>query len=491
MSKQSSLPRIPSPLILFAIILAVGSTAGRSLAATTDETFRKASSYFGGVDRIACSEIDDLKTDLTEAAAACTMIEADCPRADQALRRLFGDLHRRDLPDFVIYLDHDQPDDPLEPRLTLLMWKGKVTPYLFGSRHVWAVVFSPKPLPLDAQITTVVKRESNPFTALQALVSLSPPAPEAKAPVSETKQVYWNPVARDWSPEADTCQFWIGWARLGIELDSVNRLTVSIRQPTHTLTVTETPAKESRTETAETKTTVTQTKSPGASSSESSIVTKTKENLDPEKCTDSDVKPCSTRETTTTEKKGSDSDTEKTETVTVDPQVKITRTAGTTTNERQRKMEGPYPVTVQPPLDNDTAFGALSAHFSNSRRTRAGFGIGLGVTDNVNDTALGQVAGDATVGTTDTAVNAYALAKAYLRKPRLRVGRKRPGWRPSIAFVAGTNVGENTFEELVFGLSLGHVFGNVGIVAGVNRVRPRAGDSGRKTKPFLAVEYSF
>ena len=98
-------------------------------------------------------------------------------------------------------------------------------------------------------------------------------------------------------------------------------------------------------------------------------------------------------------------------------------------------------------------------------------------------------------------VNGYALAKVYLLRPRLKVGpRKHTQYRYSIALVAGTNVGDGTFDELIGGISVGHLIGKLGLTVAVNGVKPKeamdgaesGGDGrGRRARLFVGLDYTF
>lgn len=180
---------------------------------------------------------------------------------------------------------------------------------------------------------------------------------------------------------------------------------------------------------------------------------------------------------------------------TVSRTIKQGSCTGCGTTEVVRKAEGPEPLPGEGAAS--VPFRSITAHISNSRPSYAGLGVALGATFGVEGTALGEDGGE-------VHENAYALAKVYVVRPRLQVGpKKRSLYRPSWALVFGTNVTNDPFEELVGGVSLGHVIGNLGLTVGVNWVKPAkpveegAGGeggreaSGRESKIFVGVDYSF
>lgn len=125
----------------------------------------------------------------------------------------------------------------------------------------------------------------------------------------------------------------------------------------------------------------------------------------------------------------------------------------------------------------------VSGHFSNTSPNRVAFSVGLAGTLNAEATSLKD----------ETHFNGYALAKLYVRRPRIkaflkegRVGRRS---RPSVGFVAGTSL-DDLFEEIVVGVSIGHILGRTGVVLGANRT-PRLDDIDRKWRPWVGFDYTF
>lgn len=130
-------------------------------------------------------------------------------------------------------------------------------------------------------------------------------------------------------------------------------------------------------------------------------------------------------------------------------------------------------------------FLAASGFFSNSPDSRVSVALALGATFNARDTSIAS-------GGSKQALNGYALAKFYLVRPRLRTDPGGTGHHMSWGAFVGTNIGGSAFDELVFGLSMGHVIGNVGLVAGINSIEGKKDtDQGRKQRAFIGLDYSF
>ena len=147
-------------------------------------------------------------------------------------------------------------------------------------------------------------------------------------------------------------------------------------------------------------------------------------------------------------------------------------------------------VTLIPKEYDRVHFQSITAHLSNSRLSPAAFGAALGVTLDTEGTLLAKDG--------DPNFNGYVFGKFYLpgRQPRLQVSpASRRLYSRSLALVAGTNVTNDSFQEIVVGLSFGHLIGKSGLVVAGNWVRTLEGetvDSGdRKWKLLVGVDFTF
>jgi hypothetical protein len=132
-------------------------------------------------------------------------------------------------------------------------------------------------------------------------------------------------------------------------------------------------------------------------------------------------------------------------------------------------------------------FLAANAFFSNSSDSQVTLALALGATFNAKGTKVAS-------GGSDVAYNGYALVKFYPERyrPRLHAGPSEFGARQSWGLVVGTNILNNAFDELLLGVSRGHIWGNVGITVGVNSIEGKDNtDQKRKERLFLGLDYSF
>ncbi len=142
-------------------------------------------------------------------------------------------------------------------------------------------------------------------------------------------------------------------------------------------------------------------------------------------------------------------------------------------------------LTLIPKELKDVTFQSITGHLSNSRPSGAAFAVALGATFGVDDTRLGEE-------TSDPAFNGYVMAKFYLpgRRPLIEVKPgKRSFYRRSTAVVFGTNVVSDTFEEIVLGLSFGHLVGKTGLLLAANWVTGLDGE--REAKILAGLDVTF
>ncbi len=165
--------------------------------------------------------------------------------------------------------------------------------------------------------------------------------------------------------------------------------------------------------------------------------------------------------------------------------------------------ESALDTNKQPVLDK-LNYLADNAFFSNNRDSRVAVAVAFGLTF-----TGGEIAPE---GTNNPSLNGYALAEFYPSSrftPKLRTDPNSGGAissTRSLGVFAGTNITHTLFNELIFGISWGHVLGNVGFVAGINYfvpARPSPPPSGATTstapirpssrhgRPFFGVEYAF
>ncbi len=144
-------------------------------------------------------------------------------------------------------------------------------------------------------------------------------------------------------------------------------------------------------------------------------------------------------------------------------------------------------LTLIPEVLDRVEFHSITGHVSNTRASRAAFAAALGATFDTDETGLGVERGDPTF-------NGYVLAKFYLPglRPRLQVSpTRRSLFKPSVALAVGTNVTSDSFEEIVVGLSFGHLVGKTGVLLAGNAIRDAGGGSRRVWRVLLGFDFTF
>jgi hypothetical protein len=166
----------------------------------------------------------------------------------------------------------------------------------------------------------------------------------------------------------------------------------------------------------------------------------------------------------------------------------------------------PDECVVERPVTYKGKFLAYNAFFSDNRESRVGVAVALG------GTLTGrQVSPD---GASNPYLNGYVLAELYpIRglRPTLVSNPNDTGsairYRPTLGIAIGTNITNSPLNELVLGVSIGHLAGNIGVIAGLNYFvppKPTASTAkatasaattptvrSRQHRPFVGIDYSF
>jgi len=196
-----------------------------SLAA--QETASHASSeierFFGYIHRLDRKGIGDLEKRL-EALQRCIEI-GPCQAAADIRDMLFQEVEIKDFADVLIHLRHEGRSG-LQLTQPVISWNGKVTPHLYGREHIWVLVFSRTKPELKVSLLTRYQQPGNPFVGLLALFSVNPPESKSGPEEPEERKIDWLNLNSDPAPK-----FYLGWARLPVKPESLNHMTVWLKDP--------------------------------------------------------------------------------------------------------------------------------------------------------------------------------------------------------------------------------------------------------------------
>jgi hypothetical protein len=417
-------------------LISAESCAGRAPRAPPVEN-----PYFGHIQP-ACwhDECDAVKLDLLE-LDTCIQPDAPCQPAENLLIQIFGATYRPELPDFIVYFEQSERAGLLRGHQPVLLWKHKNTPHLFGAPFVYVIVLTEHPLCLSGHVTTVYKNEPNPLPALFAAFGSTIPQAAQKASETKAGEFVWYPLSGDRCHAA----MWFAMARFVVDVNTTERITVEYSQalPNEPSTGAEKPSAD-RPQTDKPSAVTTRWADAGNSRCESVP-----------QCVGAEGDP----------KKGEPAKT----------------SGGATAHVGAPQATGVHEGELK---SYSGDFLAVNGFFSNSPDAYATISIALGASFDVRHTAVES-------GGSKLGLNGYALVKFYARRPRVRVGPNSDGMRFSLGAFFGTGV-KSPFDELVFGLSLGHLLGNVGLVGGGNYIAaPKDAKAGRKLCGFAGIDYTF
>ena len=178
----------------------------------------------GGGKKALCAQLlEDIRK-----LENCSRIEAPCPEGQRILSAIYGDTQRSGLPDVLLYLDQNTASpDTFKASRPVLMFKGQNTPYVFGVRDVYALVFSEKKACLGGTVATEFRSDPNPLTAILAVLGKTFPGPKDNKDDREPLNFTWYPL----SGNPSNSVMWYAVARAGIDVGSTNRMTIYYRQP--------------------------------------------------------------------------------------------------------------------------------------------------------------------------------------------------------------------------------------------------------------------
>lgn len=208
---------VPTALLLTALLaplLAPGVAAGQKPLDPKDPA-----SYFAAMP-VQPSDAP-IRSLLDRLGAECTRIEQRCPAGVELLYTLFQGGYRDDLPDFVVQLVEE--DGRLHARQPVLLFNRRNTPYLEGAEHLWVLIFSARPAPLEARLTIIQEREGNPFAGVLGLFGVSAGDATSDAVTEDRKAaIRWSPLSESRAKDS----LWLGTARVPVPNGVVCRLTL-------------------------------------------------------------------------------------------------------------------------------------------------------------------------------------------------------------------------------------------------------------------------
>jgi hypothetical protein len=505
------------PIAMVGIGLA--GAAAVAAAPTGSETDAPTTKYFGSIHTMSCDEKDcavracnkawcgSFSRALRSMDGECTKLDARCEQADAVLSAVFGGSRQSSFPDIIVYFEHPDERGFFYEHPPVLIWNGRHTAHLYGAPYIYVLVFTEQKVELAAKATTLYQNVPNPLSGiLQGLgISIggggskqsstnsstggkdtgSSDASNAdtsgdgkssapKAAAKPPPQFTWYPLSGD----PDRPGMWMAIARLALDQNSQDHVTISYQQPTPPTIKISGPAKsqsstspdgEAADPPAGTPKAIKPKKSDGKSDGADQRYSYTLEVPADEvpELDDATKKLCDPPPKDKTPPKREDRST-------------------VTEIEELRKQLACDRAAFQPNYKGK--FLAANAFFSNSFADRSAISVALGITFNERTTSAASSGNEG--------VNAFALAKFYLcgecrpklpPSPNPNSSINAPSW----GIVLGAKLSKSPFDEIALGIAAGHLIGNVGLVLGADVIAGASPSSGRVWRPLLAVDYTF
>ena len=177
-----------------------------------------------GASSSNCQINDDLR-----AIDDCLRIDGKCNGGNQLLDDLFGKTRHMKFANYIVYFDQREAPGTFKDHQPILMWNGKNTRYLYGVQEVYVLLLTEYKSCLAAQITTIARRETNPFDAvLKALgKSLGPTTENPVALTTHPAQLVWYPLSGD----TEHPVMWLAIGSLPVDTNTTDWITVKFTNP--------------------------------------------------------------------------------------------------------------------------------------------------------------------------------------------------------------------------------------------------------------------
>lgn len=427
-----ALPR--SLFLAFCVLL----LPGFEIALGADEPTAAANQYFGHIEApcITTEKCEEF-TDLVKRASSgdeCNKIDEECKVGDAILRKIFGSTYRQTLPDFIIYLDDSAKPGTKEDTAKIFTLKEHTPLLMWQGKNT--------PHLMGVRAIYVVALAHNPLelhatvtsdsqyepNPLIGLIGTSFKAPEAKG------------AAADPTKSTDGKFIWRPLNGNADKPESGGTKNVTWVGTAHIVVPENTINRI--------------TVSYGPLSQDENA----KDAADAAKITDAAVKFA-------------------------DAAAEVAHAAVGKNKEKNKEKADEQADKKDARYSGD--FLAATGHFTNSPESYAAVSFALGTTFNSKNTSIAA-------GGSNVNIDGFAFAKFYLSRPYLYATPRATRYHPSYGLVIGTNVNGTIFNNIVVGISVGHIVGDMGIIAGVNSIAGTANtNQGRKNRAFLGLEYTF
>jgi hypothetical protein len=147
--------------------------------------------YFGKISELSAPQVDRLRSLLVAVGEECTRLERRCRSGDELFALIFGGLNVSSQPIHLVYID-----DANRVRTNLVLHKHRVTPFMYGQRNVWVIVFAENPLELEAGLTTLWRQRRGTLSGLEGIfVSEGRETVEAREAQTDSISLVFDKVA--------------------------------------------------------------------------------------------------------------------------------------------------------------------------------------------------------------------------------------------------------------------------------------------------------
>jgi hypothetical protein len=130
--------------VVSAVVVLVFAALTLATPAADRETF------FGTTPKLAPDRLDRIRELLRRIDRECPKAEQKCPVGSELYRAIWNGVDHDNVPVLVVYVNAD-----LEVEANRLLWKNRVTPFVFGAQTLWVVVFSDQAGRFDVELANL------------------------------------------------------------------------------------------------------------------------------------------------------------------------------------------------------------------------------------------------------------------------------------------------------------------------------------------------
>ena len=181
--------------------------------------------FFGTTPKLASDRLDRIRELLRRIDGECPKAEQKCAVASELYRAVWDGVDHDNVPVLVVYVNAD-----LEVEANRLLWKNRVTPFVFGAQTLWVVVFSDRNSLFDVRLSNLwSERIDHPGGLGSVFVSSGRRTREDQEARTTVERLEFASLAADDSADLP---LWVARESFYLETDTAYQVSITPRGAT-------------------------------------------------------------------------------------------------------------------------------------------------------------------------------------------------------------------------------------------------------------------